>query len=994
MDEKSSAVDVITPVSKSDDKSTERDHQSKENEATNNKNIKRSLQALLYGLPNNLTKKHLHKLLTHTYKINRVEVEILTDTNMREMNLSVQYPIGRAMLIKASARKDINTIVEKFDGMTSSILERCINDMEKAIVVSEKLSKKAKNKRKYSQIDISDMELPVYKAESVNQFIKCRGLVDVDVEHIEKRNQFNRVIVRNISFQAQMEHIWPKLLKYGPIVDITLPVAADVPKTSNNFHKNRKNHSKGESEDKEKTDKIKHRGFAFVTFLCQKDAEMVVKSQQGETDGSESEGKSKTGVVLNVLKVCNREVAVDFCDNKTEFERKKQLQSLQPEETKDETKTEAETEANDDDSKSEVESINAEEGEKNDDEDISDLDVQDSGESDLESEENLDSDEEASNPDEHGRNTEPLNDASEGRTIFLRDLSVDITTLDIKRDLYRLLREANVFDAKMISVYIVKDKITGLGKGTAFVKFERQEDALLCSDRFSTCTINDRECRITMAIDRESAEKLREEQKNQVKDRRHLYLMNEGVITTTVLAEEEDDGDEHQSKKRKKVNIKAANNDKNATHVVTPGVTGFRPDLKEALSMSSEDKEKRALALNIKKKTLLNPLFFISDCRLSIRNLHKDITDRMLKSACVAATKSGLSKGLVNQKDLELLLTADMIPIHNDPNSTRNNVGIPQWSNDKNVIVSCKIMVDKDKINKSTGLPQGKGYSFVEFSHHGYAMACLRELNNNSSYSYLATGSNAVDEVVAKKGAGVKETESTKSGGAMEENDGSMKRTKSKHRLLVEFAVENIRKVQILEKRKEHNKQQQAEANKAKEEEKQARQHEEAAKAKREARKEQQAKRATKATGFKSKTAEEEMQVDGHGGELSMPVEESKPFHEGSNANEIKKSGMATVSNKQLKRKERKLKRKAENKERKLKKQEQKMQVAIASSGMEKSKQNKPLKTNDIVNNTVKDAPKNKKGEVKPAQNKKRTLESAETESNNNVAKNLKKKKK
>jgi hypothetical protein len=61
------------------------------------------------------------------------------------------------------------------------------------------------------------------------------------------------------------------------------------------------------------------------------------------------------------------------------------------------------------------------------------------------------------------------------------------------------------------------------------------------------------------------------------------------------------------------------------------------------------------------------------------------------------------------------------------------------------------------------GLPQSRGYGFVEFAHHSHALACLRELNNsaNPAYSDLASSSSG-------EGRG---------------------------RLIVEFALENVRKV-------------------------------------------------------------------------------------------------------------------------------------------------------------------------------------------------------
>ena len=37
------------------------------------------------------------------------------------------------------------------------------------------------------------------------------------------------------------------------------------------------------------------------------------------------------------------------------------------------------------------------------------------------------------------------------------------------------------------------------------------------------------------------------------------------------------------------------------------------------------------------------------------------------------------------------------------------------------------------------GIPQSRGYGFVEFQHHTHALACLRELNNNPAHGKFAT---------------------------------------------------------------------------------------------------------------------------------------------------------------------------------------------------------------------------------------------------------------
>ena len=97
-----------------------------------------------------------------------------------------------------------------------------------------------------------------------------------------------------------------------------------------------------------------------------------------------------------------------------------------------------------------------------------------------------------------------------------------------------------------------------------------------------------------------------------------------------------------------------------------------------------------------------------------------------------------------------------------DPNSFDiNNISLPEF-NSKDCVRSVRVMYDDAKLRG--GKPQSKGYAFVEFSNHIYALAALRELNNNKLYDHVSTNSNASS-------------------------------TEAKGRLIVEFSVENIRKV-------------------------------------------------------------------------------------------------------------------------------------------------------------------------------------------------------
>lgn len=82
--------------------------------------------------------------------------------------------------------------------------------------------------------------------------------------------------------------------------------------------------------------------------------------------------------------------------------------------------------------------------------------------------------------------------------------------------------------------------------------------------------------------------------------------------------------------------------------------------------------------------------------------------------------------------------------------------------------IRAKVMLDASRLRG--GAAQSRGYGFVEFGHHGHALACLRQLNNNTDYLKFT---------------------------ASPSNQDASKRS----RLIVEFSLENTRKVAILKKR-------------------------------------------------------------------------------------------------------------------------------------------------------------------------------------------------
>lgn len=186
--------------------------------------------------------------------------------------------------------------------------------------------------------------------------------------------------------------------------------------------------------------------------------------------------------------------------------------------------------------------------------------------------------------------------------------------------------------------------------------------------------------------------------------------------------------------------------------------------------MPEEDRVKRERYHSDKKKKLTNPLMFVSSKRLSLRNVSKFLDDASLRSLCSTAVKSGLGKRLVGERDLRALHFSD-----GNAFPSKEDLSVPAFS--VKAVRSAKVMLDMERLKD--GKPQSRGFGFVEFSHHAFALACLRELNNNPAYVDFAADGTA--------------------------GTGDAARGSKKARLIVEFSVENKRKVMILEAREKNN---------------------------------------------------------------------------------------------------------------------------------------------------------------------------------------------
>jgi nucleolar protein 4 len=505
----------------------------------------------------------------------------------------------------------------------------------------------------------------------------CRLVSDITPPVIRKKKC--RLIIRNLSFQATLQNVIDKMKKFGPIVEVEIPTESVEVKPR-----------KGKTNDSGDSPAIKEKkkGYAFVTYLCEKDAKSAVTNSTG-------------------LRICNREIAIDMCLSKGAFEKYGR-------------KTDGADEGKEEDSESN--------------------EVEDEGDDGEPGEANANTDNNELAPSESNKDNNPsdqrklMDDTKEGKTIFVYGLSYDTNSNDLQEFFSKY--------GKIEMALIVKDKTTGISKGSAFVKFASKDSVAMIFDDIAAknkgvtgsnskmLEINNRNCYINVAMNKEDLSVMKSSSKVG-KDKRNLYLANEGIMVNNL------------------------NDD----------------------SISKYDKEKRIQSQVDKKKKLQNPIFFISENRLSIRNLSKKLSNNELKIACLKAVKNGISNNLVGVNDIKNFAVAQGIAslkklypgrdFGDSENQSSldsslvdvNSLQVPAFDA-KNCVKQVKIMYDEKKIRD--GKPQSRGYAFVEFSNHIYALAALRDLNNNPKYESISISNDDKEQ---------------------------------KGRLIAEFTVENLRKV-------------------------------------------------------------------------------------------------------------------------------------------------------------------------------------------------------
>jgi RNA recognition motif-containing protein len=380
------------------------------------------LQLIVAGVPSHINKKIFKDAVLKgiSFKCKKLIIELLKPEHAQYAQFCAEtiIPTGRVMLLTVPSRQDLSLLVSFLDNLTIKAL-----GLVAPVLDSEGSTGPTTNEGKRK--------------------LMCRAVKDVTP--LDTRKQKCRLILRNLSFQATEENVATRLMKFGPLVEVTIPrleVEHDDTGGGNQFTKIR--HNKKQLQDSaQKTTQLKPRGFAFVMFLCEKDATNAVGGSEG-------------------LKICNREFALDFCQHKygygfaNEEEEKTADDDDNTDGDKEKDGSGSDDDEDDDNSNDEKEDDDDSEDDKEEDDDNNSVSSDYSGEvmqvdddSDAESEpgsemewNGSDSDSDDDDDEDQKKDTKKdssavkkpeSNDVGEKKTVFVRDLPFDADQSDVKK---------------------------------------------------------------------------------------------------------------------------------------------------------------------------------------------------------------------------------------------------------------------------------------------------------------------------------------------------------------------------------------------------------------------------------------------------------------------------------------------------------------------------------------------------------------------------------
>uniref|UniRef100_A0A0K0FME4 RNA-binding protein 28 (inferred by orthology to a human protein) n=1 Tax=Strongyloides venezuelensis TaxID=75913 RepID=A0A0K0FME4_STRVS len=467
-----------------------------------------------------------------------------------------------------------------------------------------------------------------------------------------------RLIVRNLPYKTKKSELEEIFKKYGVLQEIVLP--------SNKDHKKFKKCCAGfafiqykrreDAENALKGENFKELGNRKIAIDYSMDKEdyLCTKSTKDSDDMSDilkkvlGERKRKTSdnneEVVKKIKTEEIETEKDVIKNKKKESKKNHTVDFKKEMKLDE-ELEDEEELDDEEELQDEEVENEEE--------LEDEEVE--NEEELEDEEELENEEEMEETDDKEIKKEEIKDGDskktknkedkavlEKRVIFVRNLHYDV----MEEELTDAVSDCGTVELCIICRY--KDSEHSMGTG--FIHFSTPEEAQKCLQKMESTkgvVLENRRVAGYLAVPRKEASTLKNGEKKlpEKRDKRNLRLLKYGHI---------------------------------------------KKGTAQAKNMSEHDTKKRAdLALAAKKK-LKNPLMFVSDTRLVIHNIPKNIDDKKLHDMCMS-----------------------------------------RCGNKNGKITECRIWRERPTFGNDPKKGKSKGFGFVAFTEHKDALFCLKQMNNN-----------------------------------------------------------------------------------------------------------------------------------------------------------------------------------------------------------------------------------------------------------------------
>ncbi|KAK6198870.1 uncharacterized protein RJT21DRAFT_51770 [Scheffersomyces amazonensis] len=476
---------------------------------------------------------------------------------------------------------------------------------------------------------------------------------------VEKRRA--RLIIRNLPWSCKKPDALKKIFsKYGAVFDAYIP--------------------------KKKGGQMS--GFAFVTMKKQAAAEKAVKESVG-------------------LKIDGREVAVDLAIEKSKWEQIKEDEEEEEEEEEEDVEEEEEEEDVEEEDKDSEEIDEEAKEEDKDGEEPEDK----AEEEDFHKLNEINSDDE---PEDEEEEEEEEEEAPRKKSNRQEPFSVFVRNIPYDADAESLQEHFSRFGTVKYALPVI-DKETGLAKGSAFVAFTNQEaytdcldnapsvasTSLLIADDVSPAYVyQGRILSVTSSVDRQSAGRLAErnsEKRKELlgkapseKDKRNLFLLNEGRITS---------------------------------------------NSKLAQFISKADLEMREKSYKLRVQQLnKNPSLHLSFTRLAIRNLPRAMNSKALKALGRKAVvqfatevkeekRQPLSKEEVNRSikykhDLQELDPSNLVEEGKEKDKKKQK--------HMGVVKQAKVIYE---VKGSGEIGRSRGYGFIEFRDHKAALMGLRWLN-------------------------------------------------------------------------------------------------------------------------------------------------------------------------------------------------------------------------------------------------------------------------